>query len=331
MGCITALTLSSALHAASSSPQKIGILWWNVENLFDTQDDPAKRDEDFTPNGKLQWSEKKLYLKQMRIRDLLGALAADKQMGSLPDIIGFAEVENKTVFEQTLQGVKTGSYKSVYYNSRDPRGIDVALAYNSATLKLQHSKAYSVPLKHPTRPVVVASFMVGRHPLHLLLNHWPSRAFDAELSEPNRIAAATIARHIVDSLLTANPKADVVVMGDMNDEATNRSLANTLGSSMDGVQVKAAKGKLLYNCWSGYNGIGSYYYRSKWQKIDHMLLTHGMLDRTGFYVTKEAFRCIDYPALLKSSGKGTWSTYEKRVYKGGYADHLPLYLKVSVE
>jgi hypothetical protein len=34
--------------------------------------------------------------------------------------------------------------------------------------------------------------------------------------------------------------------------------------------------------------------------------------------------------MLDRSGKGLYQTYEKGKYKGGYSDHLPLLLKVSV-
>ncbi len=322
------LILTLATNEAYAE-RNVLFLWWNVENLFDTQDDPLHKDEEFTPTGKLQWTDKRLLLKQMRIRHVMSAVKAHPDYGKYPDVVGFAEVENQRVFMATLSGLSGMSYKPIYFESLDPRGIDVALAYNPQTLRPGFSKAYTVNNKR-TRKIIVAQFSVSGKPFHVILNHWTSRAFDQQLSEIKRIAAAKVVRHIVDSLLVNNQNADVVVMGDFNDEANDISLQQTLGSSFNAAQVKSAKGKLLYNCWSGYKGIGSYFYKNKWQQIDHILLTPGMLDKSGLSAPNNGFHCFAFSQLLNVDGKGTYATYEKRKYKGGYADHLPLLLKAKV-
>jgi len=326
---LTFLLVSASMAKQAKAEQGVLVLWWNVENLFDTQDDPLHKDEEFTPTGKLQWTDKRLQLKQMRIRHIISAVKEHPDYGKYPDVVAFAEVENERVFAATLSGLKGINYKPIYYESLDPRGIDVALAYNPQTLRPGASKAYTVNNKR-TRKIIVAQFSASGKPFYVILNHWTSRAFDQHLSEVKRIAAAKVVRHIVDSLLVSNNKADVVVMGDFNDEAHNASLKETLGSSFDAAKVKSAKGRLLYNCWSGYEGIGSYFHNKKWQQIDHILLTPGVLDKSGLYAPKNAFRCFAFSKLLKENGKGTYATYEKRKYKGGYADHLPLLLKTQV-
>ena len=306
-------------------------MWWNVENLFDASDDPATDDDDFTPEGKLQWTEKRLTLKQMRICHLLSAVEAHPDYRKYPDILAFAEVENRHVFEETLSRLQGVSYKTIYHESSDPRGIDIGLAYNPQTIRPATSKAYSVPLEgKPTRKVIVAGFSAAGHPFHVILNHWPSRSFDVQWTEPKRVAAAKVARHILDSLLVGNQKADIVVMGDFNDEPCDRSLKEVLGSSFDAAGVKRSGNELLYNCWSGYGGIGSYSYNNRWQHIDQRLLSPGMLDSKGLYAPQEAFRCFSFFRLLDYFGKKPWSTYEKRKYAGGYSDHLPLLLKARI-
>ena len=319
--------------AAGAPPQekKLLLLWWNVENLFDTRNDPATDDDEFTPGGKLQWTEKKLALKQMRIRYLLSAIEAHPDYRSYPDILAFAEVENRTLFEETLSKLQGINYRLIYHESSDPRGIDIALAYNPQALKAGRSKAYNMSLDgKPTRKIIVAGFSASTHPFHLIVNHWPSRSFDTKWSEQKRVAAARVTRHIVDSLLVADPKADIILMGDFNDEPGDRSLKEILRSSPDTEMVRMPGSKLLYNCWSGYKGIGSYSFHNHWQKIDQILLSSGMLDQKGLYVQKNAFRCLSFARLLDSNGKKPYSTYEKRKYKGGYSDHLPLLLKATI-
>ena len=306
-------------------------LWWNVENLFDTYNDPATDDDDFTPEGKLQWTEKKLTLKQMRIRHLLSAVEARPDYRKYPDILAFSEVENRRVFEETLSQIQGVSYRAIYHESSDPRGIDIGLAYNPQTIRPGYSKTYVVPLEgKPTRKIIVAGFSAIKHPFHVILNHWPSRSFDTRWTEPKRIAAAKVARHIIDSLLVRNNKADIIVMGDFNDEPDDRSMKEVLGSTFDADRVKVEAKTLLFNCWSGYDEIGSYSYKNRWQHIDQILLSAGMLDKKGLYAPRGAFRCFSFFRLLDDSGKKPWPTYERRKYTGGYSDHLPLLLKARI-
>ncbi len=307
------------------------MMWWNVENLFDCQNDPTTDDDEFTPNGRLHWTEKKLLLKQMRIRHLLSAVKAHPHYRKYPDLLAFAEVENRPLFQKTLAGVAGISYKSIYYESADPRGIDIGLAWNPQALQAGASKAYRVPLQEkPTRDIIVAGFSAEGKGFHVLLNHWPSRSFDTEWSEPKRMAAAQVARHILDSLLLGNPKADIILMGDFNDEPGNRSIQTVLGSTVERAKVKANGKAVLFNCWSGYKGIGSYFYKNRWQRFDQILLSSGMLDHKGLSLPENGFRCFAFSPLLDPSHKKPWPTYENGKYRGGYSDHLPLLLKVTL-
>jgi exonuclease III len=314
-------------------PQPIVVMWWNVENLFDTHHDPRLDDREFTPEGKLHWTEKKLLLKRLRIAQVFKAIKANREYGKYPDIVAFAETENRQVFAGTLAAIDHAGYVIDYYESPDPRGIDIGLAWNPATVKFTGSKPYTVRLddnNRGTRYVVAAGFAVSGHPFTVVLNHWPSRSFDAAWTEPKRIAAAKVTRHIVDSLRTRNPLAKIVVMGDFNDAPDNRSVRETLGSSFDRQQVQRSGGRLLYNCWSDTSTPGSYFYRNHWERIDHMLVSTSLLDVKGLSIDKKAFRVFSIPEMFNRSGKGLYSTYEKGEFAGGYSDHLPLMLKIGI-
>jgi len=268
----------------------------------------------------------------MRIRHLLSAVEAHPDYKKYPDILAFAEVETRKIFNDTVENIDGVSYKTIYHESSDPRGIDIGLAYNPKTIHPTGSKAYSVPLDdRPTRKIIVAGFSADNHPFHLILNHWPSRSFDTRWTEQKRLAAAKVARHILDSLLVSNPKADCIIMGDFNDEPSDRSIKDGLRSTFDAARVKANGNSLMYNCWGGYEGIGSYFYNNHWQQIDQILLSPGMLDNKGLTAPEGTFRCFSFFRLFDDSGKKPWATYEKRKYKGGYSDHLPLILKARIE
>ncbi|MBM3163163.1 MAG: endonuclease/exonuclease/phosphatase family protein [Chlorobi bacterium] len=327
----------SAGHPEASGTANASTLlfmWWNVENLFDSTNDPATEDDDFTPEGSRHWTKKKLLLKQVRIQQVLESIRNSPDYLRYPDIIAFAETENRTVFAESLRKKGIPSYSTRYHESPDPRGIDIGLAYNPRNVQLLTSKAYHVPIVNdkPTRKIIVAGFSAGGHPFHVVLNHWPSRALDREWSEQKRIAAAAIARHITDSLRNADMNADIVIMGDCNDQPEDRSLKEVLGSSDNIAKVRKNCRALLYNCWSGYRGIGSYAYGNRWEQIDHILLSCGMLDRKGVSSDPQRdFRCFSTPDMLTRNSGRPYQTYYRGQYRGGYSDHLPLLLKARFE
>jgi hypothetical protein len=306
-------------------------MWWNVENLFDTRNDPNTEDDEFTPDGRLNWTEKKLTLKRIRIAMVFNAIRADRACRKYPDIVAFAESENQKVFAGTMAAIDQSGYMVDYHESPDPRGIDIGLAWNPKSVRFTGSKPYTVPLAGKrTRFIVAAGFSVSGRPFSVVLNHWPSRSFDQAWTEPKRIEAAKVTRHIVDSLRTQNPKAAIIIMGDFNDEPQSQSIRTVLGSSFDRTQVRNEGRRFLFNCWNDLPSRGSYAYKGHWEKIDQILVSAGLLDRNGLSVDKGALRSFSIPDMLEGSGKKLYSTYEKGKYRGGYSDHLPLLLRVSI-
>ncbi|NTW56060.1 MAG: endonuclease/exonuclease/phosphatase family protein [Chlorobiaceae bacterium] len=325
-------TPPSGINASKSndtgSGKKLLILWWNVENLFDAVDDPATADDDFTPSGRLHWTPKKLFLKQMRLRHVITAVRASPDYGKYPDLLAFAESENRRTFEDTLSPLDGIRYKTLYYESSDPRGIDIGIAYDPQSLLFRSIKAYTVP---SAREIIVAGFSAEGRSFHVIVNHWPSRSFDTEWSEPKRIAAAIVCRHIADSLMQRNPKEKLIIMGDFNDGPENRSVKEVLRSSFDVRKVIAEQHISLFNCWSGSRQNGSFRFKTRWQRIDQMLLSAAMLEHSGIWFPADGFRCFSFFRMLDPLTGKPWPTCEKNRYLGGYSDHLPLVLKLEVD
>ncbi|NTW11542.1 MAG: endonuclease/exonuclease/phosphatase family protein, partial [Chlorobiaceae bacterium] len=130
--------------------------------------------------------------------------------------------------------------------------------------------------------------------------------------------------------LQRNPKEDIIVMGDFNDEPGNRSVKEGLRSSFDARKVRENGKQLLFNCWSGSEKKGSYWFRNNWQKIDQIMLSAGMFEPEGLAYPSNGFRCFSFFRMLDPSDGKPWPTYEKGRYVGGYSDHLPLLLKTVV-
>ncbi|WP_242452741.1 endonuclease/exonuclease/phosphatase family protein [Prosthecochloris ethylica] len=317
--------------AVCEETRSLTVAWWNVENLFDTLDDPDTEDDEFIPQGKRGWTPTKLAVKYLRLSHALKMIAAENRNGRYPDILAFAETENRSVVETLLSFLPGHHYAIVYHNSPDPRGIDLALAYDTLTASHIETRPYSVPLDHrSTRDVVLHALSAGTHRFYLLLNHWPSRSLGRAWSEPRRLEAARTARSVLDSLLQADPRSDIVIAGDFNDEPEDRSISDILGSSFKRTEVRQNCAEKLYNCWNETDAPGSYSYRGTWNRIDQVLVSCGLLDQSGLSLASSPFRCFN-PDPMARPGSGTpFPTWKGGSYLGGYSDHFPLVLKLEI-
>ncbi len=312
------------------------VAWWNVENLFDTIDDPTQ-DDDFTPSGKYKWSEERLDYKFKQLSTVIRDIAQSRNY-PLPDIMGFCEVEHgyllDTLFQKYLNAT---SYRVICYESPDPRGIDVGIAYNSAKFQLLDSRPHRVYLGQDlTRDILEAKFSSGKHILYVFANHWPSRRGGEETSEPRRIVAAQTLRARLDEILAQDSTADVIMLGDLNDEPTNHSVSKTLRATGDLNQVLASSDGTFYNFMAGYQGIGTYYYQNHWERIDHAIISKGLFDNKGFSIIRDSFAVFHRTYMFERDrdGKPTekpFRTFAGQRYLGGYADHLPILLEISLQ
>ena len=121
--------LGAHTHAQSD---RFYLAHYNLENLFDTIDQAQTDDVDFTPGGKLNWTSERLNLKNQKLAQVIG----DMNTGRGPDVLGLCEVENRQALEQLLGQIQRSKrrYSIVHEESPDPRGIDVALLYDSKKL-----------------------------------------------------------------------------------------------------------------------------------------------------------------------------------------------------
>ena len=122
---------------------------YNVENLFDTINDPNKNDEDFLPTGKLQWNSARYFDKLNKIVQVITDGGKE-----FPVAVGLVEVENEAVLKDLVARMKFKGHKYSYlwYDSPDERGIDVAMLYDAKQMKILKSEKLPVLLKSETDP-----------------------------------------------------------------------------------------------------------------------------------------------------------------------------------
>jgi endonuclease/exonuclease/phosphatase family metal-dependent hydrolase len=304
------------------------IAFYNVENLFDTINDPNKNDEQFLPEGDYKWSEKRYLVKLEHLAKVIGAI----NDGSAPDILGLCEVENKRVLQDllSLTKLRNEGYEIVHYESPDARGIDVALLYRKSMFKLKKANPNQLNLdtfNTKTRDILYAKLQTRgkiKENLHVLVNHWPSRWGGKAKSEPKRLLAAKKLRALRDSIIQKSEAANIVIIGDFNDETFDKSIKEVLGTTDD---IKNSSNEFMYNAMArlAQSGLGSYNYRDNWNMLDQIIVSPGLLDnQKGEY--KEFSANIFSPDWLRQHGgkydQYPFRTFGGRKYLNGYSDHF---------
>jgi exonuclease III len=249
-------------------------------------------------------------------------------------ILGLSEVENRGVIEDLIAtpALAPRNYDIVHYDSPDKRGIDVALIYQPEFFKVYNSKSYelTVPGRDDffSRDQLLVSGVADGDTIHVIVAHWPSRSGGEKRSQPARIEAGKLGRHIVDSLLTENANARIVYMGDLNDDPVNASVKRFLKS--DG-RKEAAVGDMLYNPMVDlYNkGIGTLAWRDSWNLFDQTILSPGLVSGDGGRYRFFGAKVFNKPYLRQQDGNFAgypFRTYVGNNYRGGYSDHFPVYV-----
>lgn len=295
--------------------------WWNVENLFDTRDDPKTNDDEFTPQGDRHWTRRRLSNKVNGIYKTL-------LMMNLPDVVGLAEVENNYVLRELCQGTPLAQvpYRYVHYDSPDRRGIDCALIYRTDRFTVTASRAVSVSDSTEsffTRDIlVVEGVTVEGDSLCLLVNHWPSKR-GGEEADARRLAIARTLRALMLEMKEKHPAAAVIAMGDMNSSAAEEAIAVGMGFAGDSIGPDGIRNLTprLPKDW------GSHKYQGQWRYIDQMFLLANDRWRVG------DLKLMRFEHLLTDDkgavGSRPKRTYRGSLYEGGLSDHLPLLLTLK--
>lgn len=311
--------------------------FYNVENLFDTIDDPWIFDEDRTPTGKDVWTDEK-YKDKLRNISKVMAEIGQAVAGTSPAIIGVCEIENLLVLEDLVNQplLLDSQYGIIHYDSPDRRGIDVGLLYKKDVFIPRSSRSHRLMLYDRDEPskrvytrdqLVVSGFLDGEL-VHFIVNHWPSRSGGEARSSYKREQAAKLNKRIIDSLsrLEANPK--IVVMGDFNDDPNNKSIKKVLGTTGD--KSRATEG-MLYNPMENMikRGQGTLAYRDGWNLFDQIIISHPFLngDHSSYQFYKAGIFNPDYLITPYGQFKGyPYRSYDYGGYTGGYSDHFPVYI-----
>ena len=329
---ILVIAISSCTSVKKTLRKEYTVVSYNVENLFDTVDDPKIPDEEFLPTSEKKWDSERY---QKKLNNLVRVIT-EINPKELPEIVGLVEVENRTVLEDLIRtGVlKNQKYGIIHEESPDYRGIDVALIYRQdAFQEVSHE---TLPVVFPddpefkTRDILHVTGKIKKKTVHVFVNHWPSRIGGDEKTEPKRVLAASVLKSKIDQILAEDPSARIIIMGDMNDEPANKSLYETLGAE------SPDSGARLVNLMmpDDAKSMGTYFYSGSWNMLDNLVVSDALIkgkrfqvvDDKGFIFTNEWMTFTN-----KNGDKTPNRSYVGNKYVAGVSDHFPVYLKIFVK
>lgn len=311
----------------------LAVGFYNVENLFNPENDTTKLDEDFTPNGDYHYTYDVYNQKLHNIATVISKMGTDVT----PDgaaIVGIAEIENDMAIKDLLKQpeLKERNYQYVWFPTPDVRGISTAFLYNPKYFQLINAVPFKVDLTkvgqtRPTRNVTyVTGVLAGNDTVHIMVNHWPSRSGGETETMPHRAVAAGVDKHIVDSLMAMNPNSKIIIMGDLNDNPTDASILKVLKAKADTTNIASTD---IYNPWIKIfkRGTGTEIFQGQWNLLDQIMLSGAFITNNNNkwkYLRTQIFK-KDF--IMHQSGPEQGYPHRSftidRTWDNGYSDHFP--------
>lgn len=324
-------------HCQNSNFKIRTIAFYNVENLFDTINNPETFDDDFTPQGKNEYTSKIYWKKINHISRVISNIGYESSKNS-PVIMGLVEVENRAVVEDLVHSeyLKSKNYKIVHFESPDKRGIDVALIYQEKYFSPLDQKNFEVKLWDDegirifTRDILLVNGILDGELIHIIVNHWPSRRGGQKRSKSKRAKAAYVMQQIMEQIRQEDKNAKIIVMGDFNDDPVDESIKKGILSvekctDMDQNSLFNPMEKMFKK------GLNTLSYRDGLNLFDQILLSSSCIVSDNSFDSYKFYKAGIYNPSYIITQKGRYKGYPFRSfqnnnYTGGYSDHLPVYI-----
>ncbi|HLA54563.1 MAG TPA: hypothetical protein VK623_00555 [Flavobacterium sp.] len=353
--------LSSIIGAKAQSKQYIvhTVAFWNLENLFDTINQP-NNDEEWLPMGSQRWTSKKYKTKIQHMAKTIAEIGTGDKQKEPPTLIGGSEIENRGVLEDLIKdpALANKDYGIIHFDSPDKRGIDVGLLYRKKYFKptsyvniplLIYKDEDKVATKKEkeevtddnieadkasrriyTRDQLLVTGLLDGEEVNIIVCHWPSRSGGEKKSAPFREAAAALTRKITDSLQKIKPDAKVIILGDLNDGSFNKSVKVEVGAKGKKEEVQPLG---IYNPFESManKGMGTIGYRDAWDIFDIIMVSEPLIkdDYSSFRYWKAGI--YNKPFLITTIGQYKGYPLRHSQNEVGYSDHFPVYIYLIKE
>lgn len=318
------------------------VAFYNLENLFDTINDPLKYDE-ASPIMEMKSNRSEVYKQKVKnMARVISNIGSDKTNNS-PAVIGVCEIENRDVLEDIVNDplLLGKDYGIIHYDGPDRRSIDVALLYQKALFKPIESSSHELLIYDDltrervyTRDQLLVSGKLDGDLIHIIVNHWPSRSGGEARSRSKRVGAAKLNKRIIDSLQSIDPYAKIFTMGDLNDDPTNDSVKKVLKAKKEKDEVPF---KGIYNPYEKMfteKGWGTTAYRDALSLFDQIMMTKPLIEDD--YSSFRFWKAGIYNPSYMFNKRGRYKGYPLRSFAdggftNGFSDHFPVYVYLIKE
>jgi hypothetical protein len=318
------------------------VAFYNLENLFDTINDPLKYDE-ASPIMELKANRSEVYKKKIKNMARVVANIGSDMSNNSPAVIGVCEIENRDVLEDLVNDplLLAKDYGIIHFEGPDRRSIDVALLYQKALFRPVDSSSHELIIYDDlsrkrvyTRDQLLVSGKLEGDLIHIIVNHWPSRSGGEARSRSKRVAAAKLNKRIIDSLQAIDPYAKILTMGDLNDDPTNDSVKQALKAKKEKEEVPL---KGIYNPFEKMftdKGYGTTAYRDAWSLFDQIMVTQPLIEDD--YSSFRFWKAGIYNKAYLTNKRGRYEGYPLRSFADGgftdgFSDHFPVYVYLIKE
>lgn len=345
------MCLMAAVSVSAQTRQNYVIGFYNLENLFDTYNDPVKNDEEFLPDGKNQWTEVKYQKKLHNMATVIAEMAAANK--AFHTILGVSEIENRLVLEDLISQPELlpANFQIVHYDSPDRRGVDVALLYRADQFEYLDSESIpfsfegtDVPITlskeeqdyFRTRDILMVHGLIAGEHFAFYVAHLPSR-IGGKGADLRSLGGEIMRRHS-EKMTEKYPGIKIVVMGDMNDDPQDESMSKWLGAVRN---IKdTPEGGFFNPFWDMLaGGYGSLAYRDVWSIYDQVIPSETLVNAPKGSlrlqkVGKKGYYGVVFKRPFMVTQKGQYKNYPFRTFSNGkfmngYSDHFPTYIVIG--
>ncbi|WP_339626401.1 endonuclease [uncultured Maribacter sp.] len=306
--------------------QRYTIAFYNLENLFDPEQNKNTLDRDYTPTGIKKWTVERYRHKLAKLSKTIIRIGEEKHPYP-PVLIGVAEAENNSVLQALVDTdpMEDLDYGFIHFDSPDERGIDTGLIYRKKFFKVLHAEPLALMvnnaggIRDTTRDILYVKGELNKELVHIFVNHWPSRRDGDVETEYKRVIAAEEIIQNIKSIKLQELEPNIIVMGDFNDDPSSKSIqvlkeGTSLFNAMETLHIPDSRGTSVYG--------------GKWNMFDQVLISNSFFNFEKNTHSFDTAGIFDHKSLKEKKGKykGTpYRTFVSHRYMGGYSDHFPVY------
>ncbi|MDQ1297997.1 MAG: hypothetical protein QG558_536 [Campylobacterota bacterium] len=319
---------------------EVKIATYNVENLFDMNDD-GNEYEEYIPNTPWGWNDAMYRTKLRNTAKVIHDIGAD--------VIGLQEIESETALKDLKAQINRQGLYYPYYAFARAKNTTVAVALLSR-YPIASALSRSVGAHRSYRDILEVNLNINGKNLRVFVNHWKSKSGP----ESMRIQSAKVLKKRLEEIGGDEP---YVLMGDFNSHYEEyrtfvrsrkhndtegitgiNHILKTIDNSQNPITYTSLKSNdnSLYNLWYELpeDQRWSHQFKQYKEGLDNILISPTLADGKGVEYVRGSFGRFDAPYLFHKEKPYRWQQsrkYPKHHLGEGYSDHLAIFAKFIIQ